>query len=112
MAFAKEDKLGMVALIGGAEVSLSLDVRYQYEVTHLGKDASGNDDANSALSAWVSTRANTTMADSSVQDQKFELPDSASECFGPGIENLYFVSAANADAVLGVVRVGTPTNSY
>ena len=35
MAFTKEHKLGMIALIGGAEVSIPLDIRYQYEITHL-----------------------------------------------------------------------------
>ncbi len=112
MAFAKDDTLGMIALVGAGEVSFSLDVRYQYKLTHIGKDASGNNDDNSALSTWVSTRASTIQADSSVEDKKFELPDGASETFGPGINTLYLVAAANADATIKIVRIGTPSNSY
>ena len=109
---APGDVFGMIALSADTEVELSLDVRYQYKLIHTGADASGNDDAQSALSAWLSTLSGTITADKTVEDEKFELTDGASETFGPGINKLYIVSTTGADAVLKVVRVGTPTNSY
>ena len=112
MAMAAEDLFGMIALNAGTEVSLALDVRYMYELTHTGKDASGNDDANSALSAWLSTLSSTITANSSVEDEKYELVDGASVLFGPGISTLYLVSTTGADGTLKLVRRGTPTNSY
>jgi len=112
MAFAKEDVFGMIALAGDTEVSLALDVKYQYEITHLGKGADGTDDSNSALSAWLSTLSGTITADSTVEDEKFELPDGAAEIFGPGISTLYLVSTTGADATLAIVRRGTPTNIF
>ena len=115
MAFdptAPGDKIGMVALSGATQVTLNLDPRYQYKLIHTGADASGNDDANSALSAWLSTLSATITANKTVEDEKFELTDGANETVGPGISKLYLVSTANADAVLKIVRIGTPTNSY
>jgi hypothetical protein len=112
MAFAKEDKFGMIALSAATEVSLALDVRYQYKIIHTGADASGNDDAQSALSAWLSTLSSTITANKTVEDEKFELTDGATEYVGPGITTLYIVSTVGADAVLKVVRLGTPSNSY
>ena len=112
MAFAKEDKFGMIALNGGTEVSLALDVRYQYKIIHTGAGADGTDDADSALSAWLSTLSATITADKTVEDEKFELTDGATEYVGPGITTLYIVSTAGADAVLKVVRLGSPTISY
>ncbi len=58
MAFdptAPGDVFGMVALTAATEITLSLDPRYQYKLIHTGADASGTDDAQSALSAWLST---------------------------------------------------------
>lgn len=112
MAFAKEDKFGMFSLTAATEITLPLDVRYQYKITHTGKDAAGNDDANSALSAWLSTLSATITCDNSVEDEKYELVDGTSETFGPGIGNLYVKSTANADGVIKLFRIGTPTNSY
>ena len=114
MAFdpTNDDKFGMIALSGATEVSLSLDTRYQHNIIHTGMDASGNDDAQSALSAWLSTLSATITADKSVEDEKYELLDGASETFGPGISKLYIVSTTGADAVLKIVRIGTPTTSY
>jgi hypothetical protein len=112
MAFAKEDIFGMVALNATTEVSVLLDNRYRYKVIHTGADAAGNDDAQSALSAWLSTLSSTITADKSVEDEKYELVDGTNETVGPGISTLYLVSTTGADAVLKLVRIGTPTNSY
>jgi len=112
MAFAKEDKLGMIALSAATEVSLALDPRYQYTIYHTGDDVSGTDDANSASSAWLSTLSATITADKSIEDEKYELVTDSDVTIGPGISTLYIVSVASADAVLQVVRIGTPTNSY
>ena len=114
MAFdptAPGDKFGMIALTADTEVSLSLDVRYQYKIIHTGDDAAGDDDAQSALSAWLSTLSGIT-ADKSVEDEKYELLTDTEETFGPGISKLYIVSTTGADAVLKAVRIGTPVNSY
>lgn len=112
MAMATEDLFGMVALNGATEVEVVLDVRYMYDFSHTGKDASGNDDANSALSAWLSMSSGEITADSSVEDDKYELADGGIIFIGPGISKLYLVSSANADGVLQIIRLGTPTNSY
>jgi hypothetical protein len=114
MAFAAEDKFGMIAIDEENEATLNLDPRYQYKITHTGKGADGTDDATSAISAWLSTLSGTIIADSSVEDEKYELTDGASETLGPGISKLYLVSTTGtgADATLKIVRVGTPTNSY
>jgi hypothetical protein len=109
---SSDDTFGMVALTAATEVALSLDPRYQYKLIHTGADASGNDDTQSALSAWLSTLSATITANKTVEDEKFELTDGASETIGPGISTLYIVSTTGADAVLKIVRIGTPTNSY
>jgi len=112
MAFDPADKFGMVALNAATEVTLTLDPRYQYKLIHTGDDASGNDDAQSALSAWVSTLSGTITANKTVEDEKYELLTDTDETFGPGISKLYLVSTTGADGVLKIVRIGTPTNSY
>jgi hypothetical protein len=112
MAFAKEDVFGMFSLTGATEITLPLDVRYQYKITHTGLDAGGNDDENSGKSAWLSTLSGTITCDGSVEDEKYELTDATSETFGPGIGNLYVKSTTGADAVIKLFRIGTPTNSY
>jgi hypothetical protein len=114
MAFdpTSDDKFGMVALASTAEVTLNLDPRYQYKLIHTGAGADGTDDANSALSAWLSTLSATITCDKTVEDEKFELTDGANETVGPGISKLYLKSTATADAVVKIMRIGTPTNSY
>jgi hypothetical protein len=114
MAFdpTSDDTFGMVALASTTEVELALDLRYQYKLIHTGAGADGTDDADSALSAWLSTTSATITCDKTVEDDKFELTDGASETFGPGISMLYLKSTATADAVIKVVRIGTPSNSY
>ena len=101
----------MLALTAATEIELTLDVRYSYRVTHLGTDVSGNDDANSAKSAWLSTVTGRT-GDRSAEDEKYEIVDGTSENIGPGISTLYVVSSANADGVIQFARLGTPTISY
>ena len=115
MAFdpsAPGDVFGMLALNATTVVTLSLDVRYVYELRHTGKDAGGTDDANSALSAWLSKSSGVLTADDSVEDDKYELVDAETLSIGPGISALYLVSTAGADGVVKLARVGTPTNSY
>jgi hypothetical protein len=112
MAFAKEDVFGMFALTAATEIALSLDVRYADKLIHTGKDAGGIDDANSAKSAWLSTLSATITCDGSVEDEKLELTDGSTETIGPGISTLYVKSTENADAVIKLYRIGTPTHSY
>ncbi len=112
MAFAATDKFGMFALAGTSEITLALDVRYQYTINHTGDDVGGNDDANSALSAWLSTLSGTITADLSIEDEKYVLVTDTSITIGPGISTLYVVSTANADAVIQLFRIGTPVTSY
>ncbi len=112
MAFETEDVFVMFSLTAATEITLPLDVRYRYKITHTGLDAGANDDANSAKSAWLSTLESTITADGTVEDEKYELVDSTNETFGPGIGSLYVVSTSSADAVIKLFRIGTPTNSY
>jgi hypothetical protein len=114
MAFdpASDDKFGMVALSSTNQVTLNLDPRYQYKLIHTGVDASGNADANSILSAWLSTLSATITCNKTVEDEKFELLTATNETIGPGIKTLYLKSTATADGVLKIVRIGVPTNSY
>lgn len=109
---APGDAFGMIALASTSEVSVSLDPRYQYKFTHTGVDASGNGDANSQLSAWLSTLSATIACDKTVEDEKYELIQATSETLGPGISTLYIKSTATADGILKFVRIGSPTTSY
>jgi len=112
MAFDSKDKFGMLSLTGATEIELTLDKRYAYKFVHTGDDVSGNDDANSALSAWLSTLSGTITADKTVEDEKYELLTDTNETIGPGIEKLYIVSTANADAVIHIIRKMPCTNSW
>ncbi len=112
MAFATEDVFGMFSLTEATEITIPLDVRYAYKITHTGDDAAGNDDAQSALSAWLSTLSATITCDGTVEDEKYELLTDTSDTFGPGIGNLYVKSTTGADGVVKLFRIGTPTNSY
>ena len=109
MAFAKADPFGMVALNGTAEVVVPLDVRYQYRLTHTGVAVGGGADT---VSAWLSTVSGTITCNKSVEDKKHELLSGTNEVFGPGIATLYLKSTSGAAAVLTIVRIGNPTNSY
>lgn len=109
---AATSKISGVALTGDTEVAITLDPRYRWKLTHTGAGADGTDDADSAKSAWLSTLSATISATKAVEDCKYELTDGASETLGPGISKLYIISAADADAVLKVVRIGMPAKSH
>ena len=104
MAWSKLDAFGMFSLTGATEITLELSPMYAYTFTHTGDDSAGNDDANSALSAWFSTLSGTITADNTVEDKKAWVADEGTITLGPGIEKLYVVSTANADAAIKIVR--------
>ena len=107
MAWNKLDKFGLFSLTATTEIELELNPRYAYKFTHLGVDTSGNNDAQSALSAWFSTTSATITADTTVEDDKLWIADGGNETIGPGIEKLYVVSTAGADAAIQIVRQGS-----
>ena len=104
MAWATLDKFGMFSLTATTEIPLVLNPRYAYKFIHTGVDSAGNDDAASAISAWLSTLSGTITADGTVEDEKLEIADGLNETIGPGISTLYVVSAATADAAIRIVR--------
>jgi len=111
MAWSKYDPFGMFSLTGATEITLELLPMYAYTFTHTGDDSAGNDDAQSALSAWLSTLSGTITADNTVEDKKAWVADEGSITLGPGIEKLYVVSTAGADAAIQIVRQA-PTVPY
>ena len=104
MAWDKHDAFGLFSLTGATEITLELLPRYAYKFTHLGKDSAGNDDAQSALSAWFSTSSATITANNTVEDEKLWIADGGNETIGPGISKLYVVSTTGADAAIQIVR--------
>ncbi len=102
---------GTVALNGASEVTVTLDERFAYQVRHTGVDASGADDASSALTAFLSYATGVT-ADMSEEDDKYPLMDEQSVEIGPGISTLYVDSAADSDGILIFSRKGTSTRSW
>lgn len=104
MAWSKHDAFGLFSLTGATEITLELNPRFSYKLIHTGKDSAGNDDANSALSAWLSTVSGTITADNTVEDKKLFIADGGNETIGPGIDKLYVVSTTNADAAIQIVR--------
>ena len=104
MAWSKLDAFGLFSLTADTEIELELNPRYSYKLTHLGVDTGGNDDAQSALSAWLSTASATITADNTVEDEKLWIADGGNETIGPGIDKLYVVSTAGADAAIQIVR--------
>lgn len=104
MAWSKLDAFGLFSLTAATEITLELNPRYSYKFTHLGKDSAGNDDAQSALSAWFSTTSSTITADNTVEDDKLWIADGGNDTIGPGIDKLYVVSTAGADAAIQIVR--------
>ena len=104
MAWSKLDPFGMFSLTGATEITLELIPMYAYTFTHTGKDSAGNDDASSALSAWVSTLSGTITADNTVEDKKAWAADGGTLTIGPGVEKLYVVSTTGADAAIQIVR--------
>lgn len=104
MAWDKQDAFGLFSLTADTEITLELNPRYSYKLIHTGKDSAGNDDASSALSAWLSTVSGTITADNTVEDNKLFIADGGNETIGPGIDKLYVVSTAGADAAIQIVR--------
>ena len=104
MAWSKHDPFGMFSLTAATEITLDLLPMYRYTFIHTGKDSAGNDDAQSALSAWFSTVSATITADNTVEDKKTWAADGTEISLGPGIEKLYVVSTAGADAAIKIVR--------
>jgi len=104
MAWSKLDAFGLFSLTAATEITLELNPRYSYKFTHLGKDSAGNDDAQSALSAWFSTTSSTITANNTVEDDKLWIADGGNDTIGPGIDKLYVVSTAGADAAIQIVR--------
>ncbi len=109
---AVTDHFGTVALNGSTEVTVTLDERFAYQVRHTGIDASATDDANSALTAFLSYATGLAGVDLSEEDDKYPLIDGQSVEIGPGIATLYIDAAANADAILLFARKGLSTRTW
>lgn len=108
MAWNRLDAFGYVALDATTEVSVELNPRYAYKLVHTGVDAAGNDDANSALTAWISTSSGAITADTVWdEDEKLWILDAGNQTLGPGINKLYLISTANADGVIQIIRQGS-----
>lgn len=104
MAWSSKDAFGLFSLTATTEITLELNPRFSYKLIHLGVDSAGNNDAQSALSAWLSTLSGTITADNTVEDEKLFIADGGNETIGPGISKLYVVSTAGADAAIQIVR--------
>ena len=104
MSWEKQDAFGLFSLTGATEIELELNPRYAYEFIHTGDDSAGNDDASSALSAFLSTLSGTITADKTVEDEKLVIVTDTDETIGPGISKLYVVSTTGADAAIQIVR--------
>ena len=104
MAWSKLDAFGLFSLNGATQIILELDPRFSYKLIHTGDDSAGNDDANSALSAWLTTSTAAIAADNTVQDKKMWLANETNETIGPGISKLYVVSTVGADAAIQIIR--------
>lgn len=108
MAWNRLDAFGYVALAGATEVSVELNPRFAYKLVHTEVDAAGNDDANSAKTAYISTSTGAITADSVYdEDEKMWIDNAGNETIGPGINKLYLVGAADADAVIQIIRQGS-----
>ena len=110
MAAARKH-FGTVALVGASEVTVALDEKFAYEVRHTGVDAAGNDDANSALTAYLSY-ATGVVVGMSEEDDKYPLMDQQSVEIGPGISELFIDSAADSDGILIFSRKGISTRAW
>lgn len=102
---------GTVALNGATEVTVTLDERFSYQVRHTGVDAAGVDDANSALTAYLSWATGVTVS-MAEEDDKYPLMDGQSVEIGPGISTLYIDAAAGSDGILAFARKGETTRAW
>jgi len=108
---AVTDYFGTVALNSTTEVTVTLDPKYTYQVRHTGLDASGTDDANSALTAYLSYATGVTVS-LAEEDDKYPLIDGQSVEIGPGITTLYMDAASGADGIIIFSRKGTSTRAW
>ena len=108
---AVTDHFGTVALNGTTEVTVTLDPKFTYQVRHTGVDASGTDDASSALTAYLSYASGVTVS-MAEEDDKYPLMDGQSVEIGPGITTLYIDAASNSDGILAFSRKGTSTRAW
>ena len=97
---------GHVALNSTTEVEVTLDSRFAYVVRHSGVDAAGTDDAQSALTGYLSYASGVTVS-MAEEDDKYGLMDGQSVEIGPGISTLYIDAASGADGILLFARKGT-----
>ena len=102
---------GTVALNSTTEVTVTLDERFSYQVRHTGIDASGTDDANSALTAYLSFASGVTVS-MAEEDDKYPLMNEQSVVIGPGISTLYIDAATGADGILAFSREGEMTRQW
>lgn len=102
---------GTVALNGATEVTVTLDERFAYEVRHTGVDASGTEDANSGLTAYMSYASGVTVS-MAEEDDKYPLMSGQAVEIGPGIATLYIDAAANSDGILAFSRKGGETRNW
>lgn len=107
MAWDRLDAFGLFSLTAATEITLELSPRFAYKFTHLGVDSAGNDDAQSALSAWLSMTSATITADNTVEDDKLWIADGGNVTIGPGVGTVYVVSTTGADAGIQIVRQGS-----
>jgi len=108
---AVTDFFGTVALNSTTEVTVTLDPKFAYQVRHTGVDAGGTDDANSALTAYLSYASGVTVS-LAEEDDKYPLIDGQSVEIGPGITTLYIDAATGADGILVFSRKGTSTRAW
>ena len=108
---AATDHFGTVALNGSTEVTVTLDSKFAYQVRHTGVDASGSDNANSALTAYLSYASGVTVS-MAEEDDKYPLMNEQSVEIGPGITTLYIDAAADSDGILVFSRKGTSTRAW
>ena len=96
---------GTVAINATTEVTVTLDEQFAYHVRHTGVDAAGVDDAQSAITAFLSYASGVT-ATPAEEDDKYALLDGQEVIIGPGIPTLYIDSTAGADGILTFSRQG------
>ena len=108
---AVTDYFGMVAINATTEVTVTLNPEYSYHVRHTGVDAAGVDDAQSAITAFLSYASGVT-ATPAEEDDKYALLDGQEVIIGPGITTLYIDSTTGADGMLAFSRQGSPTRAW
>ena len=103
---------GTVALNSTTEVTVTLDERFAYQVRHTGVDATLTDDAQSALTAFLSWESGLTAVTFAEEDDKYPLMNEQSVEIGPGISTLYIDAATGADGILAFSRTGKMTRQW